>query len=67
MPDPDKRMMRKLKQTIKKRGTKHRRAELKRTLSENPEEAHEQTETVGRYRSDSLNGLDSDSTRIRLN
>ncbi len=65
MPDPDKRKMRQLKQAIKKRGTKHRRAELKRHLNEKPESAHEQIESLGRYRSATLNGLDSDSTRCR--
>lgn len=64
-PDPDKRMLRKLKQTLKKRGTKHRRAELKRNLSENPDEAAHAEENLGRYRSDGLNGMDKDSTRKR--
>ena len=63
MPDPDKRMMRELKRALKKRGNKHRRAQLKRTLSENPEEAAENEEDLGKYRSDRLNGLDKDSTR----
>jgi len=65
MPDPDKRKMRQLKQAIKKRGTKHRRAGLKRHLHEHPESAHEHEETLGRYRSDALNGLDKDSSRCR--
>ena len=64
-PDPDKRMLRKLKQTLKKRGTKHRRADLKRNLSENPDEAAHAEENLGRYRSDGLNGMDKDSTRKR--
>lgn len=64
-PDPDKRMLRKLKQTLKRRGSKHRRADLKRNLSENPEEAAHVEENLGRYRSDGLNGLDKDSTRKR--
>ena len=62
-PDPDKRKMRELKRAVKKRGNKHRRQELKRTLSENPEEAAETEENLGKHRSDRLNGLDSDSTR----
>jgi hypothetical protein len=64
-PDPDKRKLRKLKQVLKKRGTKHRRADMKRTLCENPAEAAHAEENLGRYRSDSLNGLDKDSTRRR--
>jgi hypothetical protein len=64
-PDPDKRKMRKLKQAIKRRGSKHRRAELKKTLADNPEDAAHAQENLGRYRSDTLNGLDNDSTRKR--
>jgi hypothetical protein len=64
-PDPDKRMLRKLKQVLKRRGSKHRRAELKRTLAENPDEAAEAEENLGRHRSEGLNGLDRDSTRRR--
>ncbi len=63
MPDPDKRMLRDLKRTLKKRGNKHRRAELKRNLAENPEEAAHAEEDLGRFRSDTLNKLDNDSTR----
>jgi hypothetical protein len=63
MPDPDKRQMRELKRALKKRGNKHRRQQLKRDLAENPEEAAENEEDLGRFRSDSLNGLDNDSTR----
>ena len=63
MPDPDKRRLRDLKRAIKKRGNKHRRQELKRTLAENPEEAAEAEEDLGKHRSDRLNRLDNDSTR----
>jgi hypothetical protein len=63
MPDPDKRQMRDLKRALKKRGNKHRRQQLKRNLAENPEEAAENEEDLGKHRSDSLNGLDNDSTR----
>jgi hypothetical protein len=63
MPDPDKRMMRDLKRALKKRGNKHRRAELKKNLAENPEEAAHAEEDLGGYRSDTLNKLDNDSTR----
>jgi hypothetical protein len=64
-PDPDKRKLRKLKQVLKRRGSKHRRADLKRTLAENPDEAAHAEENLGRSRSDTLNGLDRDSTRKR--
>ena len=63
MPDPDKRRMRDLKRAIKKRGNKRRRAELKRNLADNPEEADHAEEDLGRHRSDQLNRLDNDSTR----
>ena len=62
-PDPDKRKLRELKRAIKKRGNKHRRQQLKRDLKENPEGAAESEEKLGRFRSDSFNGLDRDSTR----
>jgi hypothetical protein len=65
MPDPDKRKLRQLKHAIKKRGNKHRRLELKRTLQANPEAAAEAEEDFGRYRSETLNGIDQDSTRRR--
>ena len=63
MPDPDKRRMRDLKRAIKKRGNKRRRAELKRNLADNPEEAAQAEEDLGKHRSDQLNRLDDDSTR----
>ena len=63
MPDPDKRRMRELKRSLKKRGNKHRRQELKKNLADNPEEAAHAEEDLGRHRSDTLNKLDSDSTR----
>jgi len=61
--DPDKRKMREVKRAVKKRGNKHRRQELKKTLAENPEEAAHAEENLGRFRSDALNGMDRDSTR----
>lgn len=64
-PDPDKRKMRKLKQAIKRRGSKHRRSDAKRTLVENPDEAAHAEDNLGRYRSDTMNGMDQDSTRKR--
>jgi hypothetical protein len=63
VPDPDKRKMRELKRTLKKRGNKHRRQQLKKTLTDNPEEAAHAEEDLGRHRSDTLNKLDNDSTR----
>ena len=65
MPDKDKRMLRDMKRAIKKRGNKHRRQQLKRDLVENPEEAPHSEENLGRFRSDTLNGIDNDSTRKR--
>lgn len=65
MPDPDKRKMREWKRAIKKRGNKHRRQELKRSLAENPEQAADAEENLGRYRSQPLNQLDHDRTRHR--
>jgi hypothetical protein len=62
-PDPDKRTMRELKRAIKKRGNKHRRRQLKRDLTENPDEAAHSEEKLGRYRSERYNGLDHDATR----
>jgi len=61
--DPDKRKMREVKRAVKKRGNKHRRQELKKTLADNPDEAAHAEENLGRFRSDTLNGLDRDSTR----
>ena len=63
--DPDKHKTRKLKRSVKKRGNKHRRAQLKKSLGENPEGAAEVSEDLGRSRSDTLNGMDQDSTRKR--
>ncbi|WP_439630829.1 hypothetical protein [Gemmata sp.] len=63
MPDPDKRKLREAKRAIKKRGNKHRRQELKRSLTDNPEEAAHVDEDLGKHRSDTLNRLDNDSTR----
>jgi hypothetical protein len=62
-PDPEKRKLRELKRALKKRGNKHRRQELKKTLAENPEEAAHAEEDLGRHRSEGLNGIDKDSTR----
>ena len=63
MPDPDKRKLRDLKRALKKRGNKHRRAELKKNLATDPDGAAHAEENLGRHRSDTLNKLDNDSTR----
>ena len=63
--DPDKYKLRELKRVLKKRGNKHRRAQLKRGLVENPEEAAHAEEDLGHHRSEAMNGLDRDSTRKR--
>ena len=65
MPDPDKRMIRKLKSAIKKRGNKHRRAQLKQTIADNPDEAAHAEADLGHHRSAGMNGLDNDGTRKR--
>lgn len=62
-PDDEKRKLRELKRAVKKRGNKHRRAQLKRDLIENPNEAAHSEASVGRFRSAALNGQDRDATR----
>jgi hypothetical protein len=63
--DKDKRQIRKLKRTVKKAGNKKRRRQLKDDLRDNPAEAHWSEPTVGNLSSETLNGLDQDSTRSR--
>ena len=63
--DPHKRELRKLKRTLKRAGTKHRRRDLKRQLATDPEGAADAEENLGRYSSETLNGLDQDATRRR--
>ena len=58
MPADDKRKAREHKRAVKKRGGKHRRAELKRNLRDNPEEAAFVAEDFGRHSSPTLNGYD---------
>ncbi len=57
-PDPDKRTLRELKRTIKKRGGKARRRAAKQTLTDAPAEAAHTPDSVGRHTSAWLNGLD---------
>ncbi|HKB01820.1 MAG TPA: hypothetical protein VKD90_06350 [Gemmataceae bacterium] len=63
--DPRKRELRKLKRTLKRAGSKHRRRDLKRQLAEDPEGAADAEEDFGRYTSENFNGLDQDATRQR--
>jgi hypothetical protein len=63
--DPHKRELRKLKRTLKRAGSKHRRRDLKKQLSEDPEGAADAEENFGRYSSEGLNRLDNDATRKR--
>jgi hypothetical protein len=63
--DPHKRELRKLKRTLKRAGSKHRRRDLKRQLAEDPEGAADAEEDLGRYSSEGLNRLDQDATRRR--
>lgn len=63
--DPHKRELRKLKRTIKRAGSKHRRRDLKQQLARDPDGASEAEESFGKFSSEGLNGLDQDSTRKR--
>ena len=63
--DPHKRELRKLKRTLKRAGSKHRRRDLKRQLADDPEGAADAEEDFGRFSSQILNGLDQDATRTR--
>jgi hypothetical protein len=59
--DPNKRLVRETKRTVKKLGGKLRRRELKKQLREQPEDAAHAEETFGRLRSDVFNGYDRKS------
>ena len=63
--DQEKRQVRKLKREIKQAGNRKRRAKLNRDLRDNPQEAHLTEPSVGKASSETLNGLDKDSTRKR--
>lgn len=66
MSQKDKDFYRDLKRCIKKRGKKQQRAHLKRSLEQNPEEAHlENDYDYGAYSSEQYNGMDHDATRNR--
>lgn len=59
----DKKRLRDLKRKIKRSGNKKARADLKRDLANNPEEAHFGEIQRGKRRSENLNGMDYDSKR----
>jgi hypothetical protein len=63
--DPDKRLYRKLKRTVKRTGNKRRRQFLKRELAERPDDAPYSEFDFGRNSSQDMNGLDRDATRRR--
>ena len=63
--DPHKSELRKLKRTLKRAGSKHRRRELKKQLAADPDGADEATEDFGKFSSEGFNGLDLDATRKR--
>jgi hypothetical protein len=62
-PQDDKRLLRKLKKDVKRRGTKRLRQALKQDLTANPEEAHRSEIDYGHLSSETLNGQDRDATR----
>jgi hypothetical protein len=64
--DQDKRHFRKLKRDVKRAGNKRRRAFLKRELVDNPEEAPFSEFDFGETSSETMNGMDNDATRIRM-
>jgi hypothetical protein len=61
----DKRLHRQHKRDIKKAGNRARRHQLKRSLADNPEEAHLAETDFGGNSSEWLNGNDRDATRRR--
>ena len=63
--DPDKRLYRRLKRTIKRTGNKRRRQFFKRELAERPEDAPFSEFEFGKNSSEGMNGLDQDATRRR--
>jgi hypothetical protein len=63
--EPDKRFYRVLKRHVKRQGNRHRRRQLKRSLADDPAEAHLVEPDFGRDTSVHLNGLDADATRRR--
>lgn len=62
---PDKRFYRELKRHVKRQGNRSRRRQLKKSLLDNPAEAHLAEPDFGHDASAHLNGLDVDTTRRR--
>jgi len=67
MDSKDKKRFRQIKRDVKKAGSKRLRQRLKNDLADHPEEAHLDEVDHGKLSSQSLNGLDQDSTRKRSN
>lgn len=63
--DPDKREFRQTKRKLKQLGNQRLRRQVRKSIAENPEEAHEVEPTFGRYGTANLNGYDHDATRRR--
>jgi hypothetical protein len=59
----DKRQLRKFKRDLKRAGNKRRRQHLKRTLTDQPDEAPFTEFNFGRSSSSGFNGMDQDATR----
>lgn len=63
--DPDKREFRQIKRKLKQLGNQRLRRQVRKSLAENPEEAHEVEPDLGRFGTAALNGYDHDATRRR--
>lgn len=61
----DKREHREMKREVKRAGHKHNRNQVKRVLTERPDEAAELGDDFGRHSTAELNGIDHDATRRR--
>lgn len=63
---PEKKELRDTKRSLKKAGNKKRRGKLKQQLRDDPDEAHTNEPSVGKYSSEPFNGMiDNDRTRKR--
>jgi hypothetical protein len=62
----DKRLYRKLKRMVKRAGNRQRRQQLKRDLLADPKEADNTEFDYGKNCSASMNGIDRDATRKRV-
>ena len=65
MKHDEKREHREHKRIVKRAGHKHARNVVKRTLSEDPDEAPFVEDDFGRHLSAEMNGIDRDATRLR--